>query len=93
VLARGYARIHWQNLVNFGVLPLEYEQSPGEAGDTLLISDLQDQLRGGNEITVRNESRDTTVRARHRLSPRQVETVLAGGRIPAFRNSPAHGDQ
>src|SRR5690606_36132064 len=24
VLARGYARIHWQNLVNFGILPLEF---------------------------------------------------------------------
>ncbi|MCU7726297.1 hypothetical protein ODJ79_21420 [Actinoplanes sp. KI2] len=62
-------------------------------GDRLVISDLGDQLRRGDEITVRNESRDTTIRPRHRLSPRQVETVLAGGRIPAFRQSPAHGDQ
>jgi aconitate hydratase len=58
-----------------------------------VIGDLGRQLRDRNEITVRNESRDTTIRARHRLSPRQVETVLAGGRIPAFKHSPADGDQ
>src|SRR5690606_9130028 len=24
VIARGFARIHWQNLVNFGIVPLEF---------------------------------------------------------------------
>src|SRR5699024_8009437 len=27
VIAKSYARIHWQNLVNFGILPLEFEDA------------------------------------------------------------------
>jgi aconitate hydratase len=84
VLARSYARIHWQNLVNFGVLPLEYDDVPGEVGDRLVLRDLPARLRAGTEFTVVNTSRDTTVPVRHRLSPRQIDIVLAGGRIPGF---------
>jgi aconitate hydratase len=90
VLARSYARIHWQNLVNFGVLPLEYaDESPGEAGDRLIVRDLAAGLRGGKRITVRNETKGTTIEATHRLSPRQIDVLLAGGRIPALRDARA----
>jgi aconitate hydratase len=41
-------------------------------------------LRAGTELTVVNTSRNTTVPVRHRLSPRQIDIVLAGGRIPEF---------
>jgi aconitate hydratase len=82
VLARSYARIHWQNLVNFGVLPLEYDDVPGEVGDRLVVRDLAARLRAGAEFTVANTSQNTTVGVRHRLSPRQIDIVLAGGRIP-----------
>jgi aconitase A len=89
VLAGSYARIHWQNLANFGVLPLEFVDEAGaegiEAGDRLAVEGLHDALRDGNEITVHNRTRDRSIRTRHRLSPRQVAMVLAGGRIPQFR--------
>jgi aconitate hydratase len=89
VLASSYARIHWQNLANFGVLPLEFVDEADaeriEAGDQLLVEGLHDALRDGTEITVRDRTRDQSIRARHRLSPRQVAIVLAGGRIPRFR--------
>src|SRR5205814_1934992 len=52
VLARSYARIHWQNLVNFGVLPLEYDDVPGEVGDRLVVRDLAARLRAGADFTV-----------------------------------------
>jgi aconitate hydratase len=84
VLARSYARIHWQNLVNFGVLPLEYDDDPGEVGDRLVLRDVPARLRAGSELTVANTTRNTTFQARHRLSVRQIDIVLAGGRIPAF---------
>jgi aconitate hydratase len=86
VIAKSYARIHWQNLVNFGVLPLEFTD-PGDylrihAGDRLTVAELQDTLGKDAEITVRNTSTGDRYRTRHRLSPRQVEIVLAGGQIP-----------
>jgi aconitate hydratase len=87
VVARSYARIHWQNLANFGVLALEFDD-PSEydgidQGDTLVLEGLHDALRDGREV--RAQVGDRTVRLRHRLSPRQVDKVLAGGVIPVLR--------
>jgi aconitate hydratase len=87
VVARSYARIHWQNLANFGVLALEFDDPSDydgiEQGDTLALEGLHDALRGGGEVNARVG--DRTVRLRHRLSPRQVDMVLAGGVIPVLR--------
>ncbi|MER6811843.1 aconitate hydratase [Spirillospora sp. NPDC000708] len=89
VLARGYARIHWQNLVNFGILPLEFADEADydrvEQGDRLRIEGVRAALEKGAEIEVRNVTKDETYRARHRLSPRQRELVAAGGQIPLLR--------
>ncbi|UKD56547.1 aconitate hydratase [Amycolatopsis sp. FU40] len=85
VLARSFARIHWQNLVNFGVLPLEFAE-PADSekirrDDVLSVSGLQ-RLAETGEFTVRNQTRGEEYRTRHQLSPRQVDVLLAGGRIP-----------
>jgi aconitate hydratase len=85
VLACSFARIHGQNLANFGVLPLEFadegDRERISAGDTLVLDGLHDALPTG-ELTVRNTTKDEDYRVTHRLSARQVEAVLAGGRIP-----------
>ena len=88
-LVKEYARIHWQNLANFGVVPLEFVD-PGdweavEAGDVLRVTGLRAALAGGDEVEVANTTRDTTIPARHLLSPRQVERLLAGGVIPYMK--------
>ncbi|KAB2374797.1 aconitate hydratase [Actinomadura montaniterrae] len=89
VLARGYARIHWQNLVNFGILPLEFADEADydrvEQGDRLRVEGVRAALEKGTEVEVRNVTKDETYRARHRLSPRQRDLVAAGGQIPALR--------
>jgi aconitate hydratase len=88
VLAMSFARIHWQNLVNFGILPLELDQSSYDAvevGDVLGLSGIHDALAGDGAITVRNTTQDTSYDVRHRLSPRQVEVLRAGGLIPWLR--------
>ncbi|MEH1130644.1 aconitate hydratase [Micromonospora sp. CPCC 206061] len=93
VLAKSYARIHWQNLANFGVLPLQFADEADydrvAIGDELAVDDLHDALRDGTGITIRNRTRKVSYLARHRLSPRQVAMVLAGGRIPQLRQTPA----
>jgi aconitate hydratase len=88
VVAKSYARIHWQNLVNFGVLPLEFAD-PADydrigPGDRLTFEGLRDALGKDNGITVRNNATGGSCPARHRLSPRQVQVALAGGQIPLF---------
>ncbi|MGW5644353.1 aconitate hydratase [Saccharopolyspora sp. NPDC003752] len=86
VIAKSFARIHWQNLANFGIVPLEFTD-PGDyadvgVDDVLRLDDLRNALPAGDEITVRNTTRNRSFRVRHRLSPQQVEAVLAGGVIP-----------
>ncbi|MGH3996069.1 MAG: aconitase family protein, partial [Pseudonocardiaceae bacterium] len=86
VLAKSFARIHWQNLANFGVLALEFIDADDydriDSGDTLLIEDLRQTLAGGSNLTVTNTTHEAWYRVRHQLSPRQVELVLVGGQIP-----------
>lgn len=89
VVARSYARIHWQNLSNFGVLALEFDDPSDydgiEQGDTLVLEGLHEALREGREVSA--QAGDRTIRLRHRLSRRQVDMVLAGGVIPVLRRA------
>ena len=86
VIAKSFARIHWQNLANFGVLALEFVDAGDydlvEQGDTLKLVDLHQAVGGSDPLTVENLSQKTSFEVRHRLSPRQAEYVLAGGLIP-----------
>ncbi|HKH17376.1 MAG TPA: aconitate hydratase [Solirubrobacteraceae bacterium] len=89
VIAKAFARIHGQNLVNFGVLPLLFcdpaDHDGIEVGDVLRIDGVRDAVGGGDPIDVVNTTRDHRFRVRHELSPRQVRVVLAGGLINDFR--------
>jgi aconitate hydratase len=86
VLAKSYARIHHQNLANFGILPLEFaapeDYDDISTGDRIVLDDLRDALPGGDELTAHNVATGRRYRLRHHLSARQVEAVLAGGQIP-----------
>jgi aconitate hydratase len=84
VLAREFARIHGQNLVNFGIIPLEFV-APAEYdqlgnGDILVLKHLRERLPLGH-ILIENRTRGRTFEACHDLSPRQVQIVLEGGLI------------
>lgn len=90
VIAKSFARIHWQNLANFGVLALEFADPADydrvEQGDRLHLADLHAALAGDAEprLVVRNADKNEDYPVTHRLSPRQRENVLAGGVIPAL---------
>jgi aconitate hydratase len=90
VIAKNYARIHWQNLANFGILALEFADESDydniEQGDVLGLTGLHAALEDSSrEIEATNATKGTAIGLRHRLSPRQVEMVLKGGLIPVFR--------
>ncbi len=91
VIAKSFARIHWQNLANFGILALEFTDPSDydrvDQGDVLSLHGLRDRLTTHSDITVRNETKGEDYRLHHRLSPRQMEAVLAGGRIPMLARS------
>ena len=90
VIAKSYARIHWQNLANFGVLAVEFTDPADydhiEPGDELSVDGLTGALGSAAELTVSNRTKNADFTVRHRLSPRQVAMVLAGGQIALVRS-------
>ena len=90
VIAKSFARIHWQNLANFGILAVEFigptDYDDIEQGDQLRFPALD-----GATLTVENLTKQCTYQVRHRLSERQLAMVRAGGRIPHWREVLAHG--
>jgi len=90
VIARSFARIHWQNLANFGILALTFKDPTDydaiDQDDELVIENLRDALANGNEVTVRNKAKEATFACEHQLSPRQVEMVLTGSLLTVIKN-------
>lgn len=85
VLVLSFARIHWQNLANFGVLPLTFENAADYArikrDDVLRLASVRGQVEGGGPILVDNVTQRYTLLTRHQLSKRQIDVVLNGGLI------------
>ena len=85
VLAKTFARIHRQNLVNFGVLPLQLDDPASydqlETGCRICISDLRAQLEEKETIRIECPEQDLSFDAKHDLSARQIEVLRAGGLI------------
>jgi aconitate hydratase len=91
VLAKSFARIHWQNLINFAILPLTF-RDPGdydriEQDHQLVIADIRNTLQQGDRLQVRNKTRDEEYELEHALSGRQVEVVLEGSLINLLRKA------
>ncbi len=100
-LARSFARIHRQNLVNYGVLPLMFENAADyddlSAGDVVRFEQLHTALDRDDVIAVRRRrtarrDHDKSLRLRLDLSERQRQVLRAGGlvnwlaaRLPAER--------
>jgi aconitate hydratase len=85
VIAKSFARIHWQNLVNFGVLPLvptdEVECDRIRPNDILHIDCVHEQMASKGRLVVENRTQRKQFEANHQLSDRQIEVLLAGGLI------------
>jgi len=89
VLAKGFARIHSQNLINFGVLPLTFVDPADydriQAGDVLRLTELRRELTEGGKLAVENITRQYKFQVHHHMSPRQVLFLLRGGLINWMR--------
>ncbi len=88
VIAVSFARIHWQNLTNFGVVPLTFcrREDRDRVGqcDVLALTDVRRALVSGTGLTVQNRTSGSTLLVEHQMSSRQVGVVLAGGLINEY---------
>jgi len=91
VIAKGFARIHRKNLINYGILPLVFDDPSVydrlESMDVIVISDLQVQIAENEKVEVRVPQKDLTFTASHILTPHMREVLLAGGLTNWVKNN------
>lgn len=85
VIAKSFARIHKANLINFGILPLTFENPTDydeiKEGDSLVLENVIESLKSGSAITVRNKRSGKGFKVAHGLADRAIEVMLAGGSL------------
>jgi len=90
VLVKDFARIHRQNLVNFGILPLTFvhvaDYDKLEEGDTLILSNIYENIKNKRSFSIMLKDKQKSIEVAHDLTPRQINIVLAGGLINMVKN-------
>lgn len=82
VIAKSFARIHWQNLINFGILPLVFKNPKDydaiHLNDMIEINDFPHIL---DKESFKIKINDKEIEVEHTLSKRQIELLEKGGLI------------
>lgn len=82
VIAKSFARIHKANLINWGILPLEFEDSADYdrigQGDVLTMENLHEGVKSGK---VKVKGKDIEFTALCQMGDKSKDVLLAGGRI------------
>lgn len=85
VLAKSFQRIHTDNLLNFGILPLTFKNESDyeriNLGDELEIQGIVQTINSGRPLTVKNITRNIDIPVVYTLTGRQKQIVLAGGAL------------
>lgn len=89
VLAKSFARIHLANLVNFGLLPLVFDDKSDydkiDEMDELKIENV-DSLYNSFDLTIENVTKKETYKVHAPISKEDVEILMAGGALNYIRN-------
>jgi len=85
VLAKGFARIHMDNLVNFGIPPVTFADPIAyeaiHQGDRLRVSNVRAAIEGKRTAVLENLTRHGKTSLKVDLRPHQRAVLLAGGGI------------
>ena len=84
VIAKSFARIHKANLINNGIIPMEFKNEADyekiELIDDLKIEGIQDALNSG-VAKVKNLTKGTEFEAIVALTEKEIAVIKAGGRL------------
>ena len=88
VLAKSFARIHAANLVNFGIVPLLFDEAADyesiAEGDVLFLD--FSALAPDAPVRVENRTKKTSFSTHHALSALDIEMLKAGGKLNYIKN-------
>jgi predicted aconitate hydratase len=89
VIAKSFARIHRQNLINFGILPLTFSHPADwdtlDTDDILMISNAPQFLKQGKKLKLFNQTKKQPIGISYVLTDRQIQMILEGSLINVVR--------
>lgn len=82
VITKSFARIHRDNLVNYGIIPMTFKKVEDYENitdnDKLVLKNIKESLMKGEAI-LKNVTRNIEIPVKFDLGPRQIKILLAGG--------------
>jgi aconitate hydratase len=89
VLAKSFARIHFANLINFGIIPLTFDNPSDynliELGDNLNFEYVETILKSGKDFIIKLNGKD--IKTNYTLTQRQKDILLSGGLLNWIKNN------
>lgn len=84
VITKSFARIHRANLINFGIVPLTFEDP--DDYDHIEQGDLMELYidRFAEDIILKNHTKNEDYRLHHDLGPEEKDIMLNGGLLPTI---------
>lgn len=91
VITKSFARIHCANLINAGILPLNFENEADydkiSQGDELSLLNIKEEIEAGKPVVLKNLTTGESYELKYDLSKRQKDIILAGGLLNYTRES------
>ena len=91
VITKSFARIHCANLINAGILPLNFENEADydkiSQGDELSLPNIKEEIEAGKPVVLKNLTTGESYELKYDLSKRQKDIILAGGLLNYTRES------
>lgn len=91
VITKSFARIHCANLINAGILPLNFKDEADydkiSQGDELSMPNIKDEILADKPVTLQNLTTGESYELKYELSKRQKNIILAGGLLNYTRES------
>ena len=91
VITKSFARIHCANLINAGILPLNFENEADydkiSQGDELSLPNIKEEIEAGKPVMLKNLTTGESYELKYDLSKRQKDIILAGGLLNYTRES------
>lgn len=89
VIAKSFARIHKANLINNGIVPLEFKNEADynevDPLDELVIDNIKEALTKGS-VKVKNISKNSEFEVLIDLTKKEIQVIKAGGRLNYVKN-------
>lgn len=91
VITKSFARIHCANLINAGILPLNFKDEADydkiSQGDELSMPNIKNEILADKPVILQNLTTGESYELKYELSKRQKDIILAGGLLNYTRES------